>query len=323
MTYKYAYNPAAGDNITLHENGKPRGADTLRRQRRSEEDTSSSLSGGAGCCLGVLVLLTQIILHAVIALTLYWIIQFRWGPGDAKLPFSWRGEERGDLERQWNLHPLLMLLGFIYLTGQGMLVYRSCRCCRLLWGKLLHTLCHLAAIPAITLGFLAAWDYHALRKDKDTGLPAPTPHFYSIHSWLGLATMAVYILQFLVGFFSFVLLLCCEPSTAKFRASLTPIHSTVGTVTFLLAIATAVTGLTEKAFFELSIQYPGWVDYLGGSPVSQLPSLGAARPYSPATATQSLLLNSLSALLAALAILLPLSLATASRRQARHTTKHC
>ena len=46
-----------------------------------------------------------------------------------------------------------------------MLVYRVCRCCRRLWAKLLHTILHLAAIPAIVVGFLAAWDYHALRSD--------------------------------------------------------------------------------------------------------------------------------------------------------------
>ena len=57
----------------------------------------------------------------------------------------------------------------------GMLVYRSCRCCRRVWSKLLHMMFHLLAIPCIVLGFMAAWDYHALQ-DK------PIPHFYSIHS---------------------------------------------------------------------------------------------------------------------------------------------
>ena len=82
----------------------------------------------------------------------------------------------------------------------------------------------------------------------------------------------------MVGVFSFLILLCCESATAGFRAALVPVthyiacsyskllsscpllatlpslpqlHSTLGTSTFLLAIATAVSGLTEKAFFEL------------------------------------------------------------------------
>ena len=55
----------------------------------------------------------------------------------------------------------------------------------------------------------------------------------------------------MVGFFSFLLLLCCESATASFRAALVPIHSTFGVTTFVLAVATACAGLTEKAFFTL------------------------------------------------------------------------
>ena len=58
-------------------------------------------------------------------------------------------------------------------------------------------------------------------------------------------------MQFVVGFFSFLLLLCCESATASFRAALVPIHSTFGITTFVMAVATACSGLTEKAFFTL------------------------------------------------------------------------
>ena len=67
---------------------------------------------------------------------------------------------------------------------------------------------HLLAVPATVLGFLAAWDYHQVlaslsssltvssqERTDGEGKPAPIPHFYSIHSWLGLVTMAVYALQ--------------------------------------------------------------------------------------------------------------------------------
>ncbi len=58
-------------------------------------------------------------------------------------------------------------------------------------------------------------------------------------------------LQFVIGFFSFLVLLCCEGATAACRASLVPTHATFGLITFVMAAATAVTGLTEKALFEL------------------------------------------------------------------------
>jgi len=199
----------------------------------------------------MLMLVAQVLLHGVMALTLYWIIQYHsstYEDGSLR-PFAWREKGREDLE--WNMHPVLMVAGFIYFMGEAMLMYRTCRCCRRIWTKLLHSIFHILAIPCIAMGFLAAWDYHSLKKDR-IGDDAPIQHFYSLHSWLGLATMGLFVLQFVVGFFSFLLLLCCESATASFRAALVPVHSTFGTTTFLLAIATCVAGLTEKAYFTLS-----------------------------------------------------------------------
>lgn len=310
MAYKYQYNPAATDNVSLHENGKPRDRSAAyhTRHRRSEDE---EISGPARCCFGFLFMTTQVLLHGLVTLVFYWVVQFRWdGQG---IPFAWRGPTRGDLEKQWNLHPVLMLLGLVYCMGQAMLVYRSCHCCRRIYTKLLHTFFHILAIPCVVLGFLATWDYHSLRTDKE-GNPDPIPHFYSIHSWLGLLTMGLFIIQFLVGIFSFLLLLCCESSTARYRAALVPIHSTVGTTTFLLAVASAVAGITEKAFFQLSVTYPGWVEYVQGVPTESLPSIGDIN-YSEQHFLESILLNVMGATLAFLGILMPLMLWAPQFRQ--------
>ena len=98
-----------------------------------------------------------------------------------------------------------------------MLVYRSCRCCRRMWSKLLHTTFHLLAVPCIVMGFIAAWDYHARHQP-------PIPHLYSIHSWMGLATMAMFLLQFVSGLFSFLLLMCCSSATASCRYTYLHLH---------------------------------------------------------------------------------------------------
>ena len=57
------------------------------------------------------------------------------------------------------------------------------------------------------------------------------------------------IFKFLIGVFSFLLLLCCR-STNSFRASLVPFHSSLGLATFVLAITTAIAGITEAAFYK-------------------------------------------------------------------------
>ena len=81
-----------------------------------------------------------------------------------------------------------------------MLMYRSCRCCRRIWNKLLDTTFHLLAIPCIAMAFIAVYDSHVLNtvpdpQDPEKRLPKPIPDFYSLHSWMGFATMGLFALQ--------------------------------------------------------------------------------------------------------------------------------
>ena len=70
------------------------------------------MTAGARCCFGLLVLIAQILLNGVLALCLFWIIQYR-SDDDGK-PFAWRD----DIKLEFNLHPFLMITGFIYFMGQ-------------------------------------------------------------------------------------------------------------------------------------------------------------------------------------------------------------
>merc|ERR1712110_1138807 len=210
---------------------------------------------------------------------------------------------------------VLMIVGFIYCMGQAMLMYRSCRCCKRIANKLLHTVFHLLAMPCIALAFVATYDSHTLRTvpcDSGNGLcDAPIPNFYSLHSWMGLATMGLFALQFIVGFFSFLLLLCCESATASFRANLVPIHSTFGITTFVMAVATACSGLTEKAFFTLrseihdknsdtiSLKEPDEYDYDEETYFKAIADLYSELP------NEAIILNTICAAMVALVILLP------------------
>ena len=69
-----------------------------------------------------------------------------------------------------------------------MIISRTGSCCRRIYTKLIHSMFHLLAVPCIALGFIAVWDFKSLRTN-------PFPHFYSIHSWLGLGTMGLFALQ--------------------------------------------------------------------------------------------------------------------------------
>ncbi|XP_018335683.1 cytochrome b reductase 1 isoform X2 [Agrilus planipennis] len=188
----------------------------------------------------VVVVFSSVLLLGALALTLFWVIYYRDG-------FAWRD----DVSKQFNLHPVLMVAGFITFSGFSVLLYRICRCCRRIYVKLLHTIFHALAIPCVAIGFLAVLDSHNLAEP-------PIPNFYSIHSWLGLVTMGLFVIQFVIGFFSFLVLLCCEGATAAFRAALVPIHASFGLTTFVLAVASCLTGLTEKVIFTLGNAYSSW-----------------------------------------------------------------
>ena len=137
------------------------------------------------------------------------------------------------------------------------------------------------------------------RQVENSAAPAPVPHFYSIHSWLGLAAMAVFALQLLLGLFSFLLLLCCEAATAGFRARLVPVHAIFGSAAFTLAVASAVCGLTEKALFDLNVSYPAWVSVVQDlTPLEEISN----------SYQQAIILNVTAGSLAVLAVLMPLLL---------------
>ncbi|XP_013777779.2 cytochrome b ascorbate-dependent protein 3-like [Limulus polyphemus] len=125
-----------------------------------------------------------------------------------------------------------------------MLVYRIFFCCKKIYNKVLHTIVFVLAISAITIGMMSAIQAH-------NNSPEPK-HFYSLHSWIGLATMGLYALQFIVGFVSFLVLLCCDATTTKFRQQLLPTHKTFGVIIFSMAVAACVTGLTQSARYRLS-----------------------------------------------------------------------
>jgi cytochrome b-561 len=105
--------------------------------------------------------------------------------------------------------------------------------------------------------------------------------------------MGLFAIQFVIGFFSFLILLCCEGATAACRASLVPTHATFGLITFVMACATCMAGLTEKALFALkTTNYVNW------------------------TSNEAIIINALGVVIAAAAISIVFTLSVPSVRKA-------
>ncbi|XP_038035647.1 lysosomal membrane ascorbate-dependent ferrireductase CYB561A3 isoform X1 [Anas platyrhynchos] len=154
----------------------------------------------------------------------------RWRGG-----FAWDGSAR-----MFNWHPVLMVAGMVVLYGAAALVYRlppAWHGPKLPW-KLLHGALALTAFGLTVVGLVAVFGFHNASK---------TPNMYSLHSWLGLATVLLFSCQWLAGFSAFLL----PYAPPWLRALYKPVHVFFGSTILMLSVASCVSGINEKLFFSL------------------------------------------------------------------------
>lgn len=142
-----------------------------------------------------------------------------------------------------NWHPLLMIITFIYLFANSILHFRNFRNTTKRKLKMQHATIHSCIV---IFGILGIW----------TGLNSnlianpPIPKFYSLHSWLGIITVIMFLSQFTSGFISFL-----YPEIGmKYKQAVMPYHIIFGILTFVLSIITSVLGFSEKIIFALNLQ---------------------------------------------------------------------
>jgi len=162
--------------------------------------------------------------------TLIWILNYHGG-------FSW-----GDIKLRFNYHPILMLLGMVYLSGNSLLAFRVLRAQPKPLVKLVHAAIHIVAFTTASIGSLAVFTNHWELK---------LANLYSLHSWIGFSCLTLFLLQYVAGFYNFL-----YPTTSgALRSALLPYHVMGGFVIFGLASMAAVTGFTEKMIFGDQLQY--------------------------------------------------------------------
>lgn len=107
--------------------------------------------------------------------------------------------------------------------------------------KIVHTILHAVVILFTTLGLAVEITSHQHSDEKD---------FYSLHSWVGLATIFIFVNQFMFGFFCYLI-----PSmNDQIKALYMPIHVFSGIFCFISAIAACLIGLNQNARFNMNYQ---------------------------------------------------------------------
>ncbi|XP_037646193.1 cytochrome b reductase 1 [Sebastes umbrosus] len=157
-----------------------------------------------------------------------WAVQYRGG-------FAWDG---GQAEFNW--HPLLMVVGLIFVQGIAIIVYRlpwTWHYSKLLM-KCIHAGLHILTFILAVISLVAVFDFHNAAK---------IPNMYSLHSWVGLIAVVLYSLQLVLGVGMYLI-----PITpASWRAAYMPLHVYSGLLLFGSVIAVALMGITEKLIFSL------------------------------------------------------------------------
>ncbi|XXG51229.1 hypothetical protein AAC387_Pa02g5048 [Persea americana] len=158
-------------------------------------------------------------------LVLVWTLHFRDG-------LSLNSENK---QKIFNVHPVLMVIGFIFVAGEAIMAYKTIPGSRKVQ-RAVHMGLHLVALLVGILGVYAIFKFH-----REVGIP----DMYTLHSWLGMGTICLFGLQWLLGFFSFWF----PGAEMSARGKYLPWHIFFGMAIFLLAICTAETGLVQKFIF--------------------------------------------------------------------------
>lgn len=149
---------------------------------------------------------------------------------------SWNG----DTKRVFNWHPFMMIIAFLFMTLASLTFRVKCfSSCDRNYIKLLHGIQWTVAAVCGTTGLIA------VLKSHNVSTP-PIANLYSLHSWIGLSVIVLYLYQFFSGtaFFGFGLL-----SSSKRRAKMLSFHKFLGPFIYLTTGTTILLGIQEKEGF--------------------------------------------------------------------------
>ncbi|XP_056608300.1 transmembrane ascorbate-dependent reductase CYB561 isoform X1 [Triplophysa dalaica] len=173
---------------------------------------------------------SQVLGMACVVITGVWMGHYHGG-------YAWDGSAQ-----EFNVHPLCMVLGLVFLYGDAVLVYRVFRNESKRSVKILHALLHMMALIISIVGLVAVFDFHAKAKISN---------MYSLHSWCGMLTFVLFILQWFLGLGLFLF----PWASAQLRSWYLPLHVFFGLLLLAMSIGTCLLGITEKLLFNIMSTY--------------------------------------------------------------------
>ncbi|GMS80212.1 hypothetical protein PENTCL1PPCAC_2387 [Pristionchus entomophagus] len=168
--------------------------------------------------------------------------------------FQWSENGKGNFGNL-NLHAMFMTTGLVFLQGEALVAYRMYRRDAKLISKFMHFILHSLAVGLAGLGL-----FSAIRHKETHNLD----QFKTFHSWLGIAILGAYVVQYLFGLINFGLGII-PPKT---RASFLPLHRIFGCLIFGVTSAQALIG--QITFANFATKLPQFACYNGLTCASHL-----------------------------------------------------
>jgi len=136
----------------------------------------------------------------------------------------------------FNVHPVFMFVGFIFLSSQAILAYKIIPAKKEVQ-KTVHLVLLGSGIILGAIGIYAVFKYHNESNIKN---------MYSLHSWLGIGTISLFGLQWISALLAFVF----PGASQQRRDAIYPWHVFLGVFLYSMLIGTAELGILERLSFQ-------------------------------------------------------------------------
>lgn len=149
-------------------------------------------------------------------------------------------------ELTFNYHPILMTSGLIASFSFALLSFRILPFGKPI-NKIFHILFHTASIVCVVVGLTAVIVGNNFKNKNNVGIFFP--NLFSLHSFIGLAAIALYIQNYVLGFIAYFLQLF----SLDLRKDYMPSHVKLGLFSLMLSLAAVVSGIMDLGGGEYGI----------------------------------------------------------------------
>jgi len=132
----------------------------------------------------------------------------------------------------FNWHPIMMTAGMVICTTEGLLAFRAFPFDKVI-NRRVRYIWHTAGIAFMVVGLVAVFEY---KNDRNSA------NLWSIHSWVGLMTISLFLAQYLLGVYLFFY----EGADPDMREAYIPFFAWLDVVVYVSACFTAEMGIVQE-----------------------------------------------------------------------------